>query len=749
MTDLSLFPEPEKPRSRAGIVPRDYQITDHDETFRLWDSGVIGVLTRGFTGCGKSLMTCLKIDTWLQRGDDYRAMILSYEEELVKQFSLEVLDYLGTDWGEPQIEMGTATLLDPKYVPRIIVATRQSLALRPAPTEEQKTALLEYGIETGCVPKEKIKSILKMLQKHDIAPEVARDEIARLNAEPEAARGGWSRVHKYDPLKYNWLIACDEAHKFSYALKQVGHLVDWFDQNPLSRRTGMTATPKRSDGVSIGDKMFPGISLDLPLMKPGQMCGVLDGWAVPYKQRYIEVKGVDFKTLGKIGNDFDEGQLERELGNEKTLATLVGPLLDMVEDRRTLIFSPTVQMAKDVASFINARSRAVCTCGKTAWYPTLLIGDGATCKCGRLIEAFDIDKSNQAQELDGSTSDRNPIYAGHKSGEFQFLSICGLCREGYNDPDIECVAVFRPVSKEASSLAEQMKGRGCRPRRKTVDGGKTKEERLAAIAETKPFCLVVDLVGITGLPDCASTVEIYAEGLPDKIVQRARDILTSTGIDEEADVEGAIEQAKREDAEAKARAKAERERAEAHARELAERRAKAGAEAEYTAHEVGYGSQASTNEATEPQYHFMEFLGLAIRNTLLTKKQAGRIIDQLQKGMSLEDVAYKNGIDEGNWEPKGPTFKQVMALKGIDHSWVKSGADASALISAKKNVTEFESRMLEDIHKAGTPERLNHIGRVLVNVNRSIGLPGDVYGRIVSAGKAKRAGATSAPPDDF
>ena len=515
----------------------------------------------------------------------------------------------------------------------------------------------------------------------------------------------------------------------------------------------MTATPKRGDGVSIGDKMFPGISLDYPLMKPGTPCGVLDGWAVPYKQRFIKVEGVDFKTLGKIGNDFDEGELERQLGNEKTLATLVNPLLDMVEDRRTLIFSPTVQMAKDVASFINARSRAACTCGKTKWYPTLLIGDGAECECGRAVEAFDIDLSNQARELDGNThsDDRVKTYTGHQTGEFQFLSLVGLCREGYNDREIACVAVFRPVSKEASSLAEQMKGRSCRPLPGIVDGGKNREERLAAIAaSTKPYSLIVDLVGITGLPDCASTVEIYAEGLPDKIIQRARDILTEKGIDEEADVEGAIEQAKREDADARAKAKAERERAEAHARELAERRAKAGAETSYTTHEVGYGAQAtaSPNEASEAQYHYMGFLGLSVRDTLLTKKQAGRIIDQLQKGMSLEEVAYKNGIDDGCWEPKGPTFKQVMALKGIDHSWVKSGADASALISAKKNVPEFEQRMLEDIAKAN-PERLTYIGKMLVNVNKSVRLPAETYGRIVAAGKQKRLGATSAPPDDF
>ena len=750
MNQSELFPEPEKPRSRAGIVPRDYQITDHDETFRLWDAGTVGVLTRGFTGCGKSLMTCLKADTWLQRGDDYRVMILSYEEELVKQFAKEVVDYIGID---PQIEMGSDTLTDPKFVPKVTVATRQSLALRPPPTEEQKAQLLEYGLDPGCIPKEKVKSIIKALQRHDINPEVAREEIARLNAMPEAARGGWSRVHKYD-WHYNWMICFDEAHKHAHHLKQVGHIVDWFDQNPISRRTGMTATPKRADGVSIGNKMFPGISLDLPLFKPGQPCGVLDGYAVPYKQRYIEVAGVDFKTLGKIGNDFDEGQLERELGNEKTLATLVNPLLDMVEDRSTLIFSPTVQMAKDVASYINARSRTVCTCGTVKWYPTLLIGDGATCECGRVVDPFDVDRANQARELDGGTADRDPIYKGHKTGDFQFLSICGLCREGYNDRNIGCVAIFRPVSKEASALAEQMKGRGSRPLEGVVDGGKSKEERLAAIAASeKNHCLIVDLVGITGLPDCVSTVEIYAEGLPDTIIQRARDILTSKGVDEAADVEGAIEQAKREDADAKKKAREERERAEQHARELAERRAKAGAETEYTTHEVGYGAQAtasSPNDASEAQLHYIGFLGMELHNVALTKKQAGRIINQIQAGMPIEDVAYHNGIEEGHWEPKGPTFKQVMALKGIPHDWVKSGADASALISARKNVPEFESRMLEEIHKANSPERLTNIGQTLVNVNRSISLPGAVYGRIVAAGKAKRSGAvTTPPPDDF
>ena len=734
MNETPLLPEVCAPRSRAGIVPRDYQVSDHDECLRMWDGGVRGTLTRGFTGCGKTLQSCLKADTWLQRSENHRVMVISYEEQLVRQFAQEVEDYIGIVAG---IEMGDERI-DAQYIPKLTVASRASLLVAKAPTEDQIAALRGFGInDPGCLPGRTIKKLLKLLTD-GVDRDDVRCEIDRLNCEPEAKEGCWSRLHKFD-WHYDWLLIFDEAHKHAHHLKSVGHLVDWFDKNPNSRRSGVTATPKRFDSVSIGDKMFPGIAMDYPLYKPGAPCGVADGWAVPYKQRYIEVEGVDFKSLKKVAGDFDEGELERVLNTEGMLAKLIEPLLDMVENRRTLIFSPTVQMAKDVASYINARSRAVCTCGHDKWYPTLLIGDGATCKCGRLIETGDVDlHPDQARELDGQTVDRLPIYKGHQSGEFQFLSICGLCREGYNDPDIGCVAVFRPVSKKASALAEQMKGRGCRPLRGLLNGLDNRDERLAAIAgSTKPFCLIVDLVGITGLADCASTVEIYAEGLPDSIIQRASDILAEKGMDEEADVEGAIEQAKREDAEAREKARQERIAAEQHARELAERRAKAQAEVSYTTHEMGVGSaSANPNEATERQYRMMSFLGIDIFNTHLTKKQAGRIIDQLMKKVPLEEIAHTNRIED--WEPSPPSIKQRPYVLGPGFEWVKSKHDASLVISAKKNPREFEESMRSAIADAGNPERLSAVANDLRNVNASVRIDQEMYQRLVALGKTRR-----------
>jgi hypothetical protein len=99
-----LFPPLEKPNEGWQITsaPYDYQERDHDETFRLWDQGVVGTMTRIFTGGGKTYSTCNKARTWLNRGDDHHVMIISYEKQLVWQFAQEVEEFLGIT---PGIEM--------------------------------------------------------------------------------------------------------------------------------------------------------------------------------------------------------------------------------------------------------------------------------------------------------------------------------------------------------------------------------------------------------------------------------------------------------------------------------------------------------------------------------------------------------------------------------------------------------------------------------------------------------------------
>lgn len=751
-----------EPKSRAGIVPRDYQLASHDESFRLWNAGEIGVLDRVFTGGGKTIIACLKMDTWLQRSDNHRCMVISYETQLVWQFAQEIEDVLGIT---PLIEMGKE-MTDADYIPKITVASRQSLLRAPTPTPEQIAELSVRGItDLGPSPARTCKRFLTHIAKGGDTEEV-KDEIERLKQCPEAFESSWSRLHKFDN-RLNWLLIFDEAHRHAYHLESVGHVVDWFDRNHESRRTGLTATPKRGDEVSIGHKMFPGVSLDYPLYSPCKPCGVKDGWAVPYLQKYIEVEGVDFRSLAKLGEDFDEAELERRLGEEETLAKLILPLLDLVGSRRTLIFSPGVEMAKNVARFINARSETICECGKRKWYPNLLIGDGAKCDCGRLVDPKDVTATGeQAREIDGSSQSeqRRQIYQDHQSGKFQFLSVCGLCREGYNDPDISCVAVFRPVSRKASSLAEQMKGRGCRPLRGILNGLATREDRLAAIAaSSKPNCLIVDLVGITGLADCASTVQIYADGLEDvlkedghdeeeaariaeELAERAAEILAERGLNEPMLVEEALEQAKREDDEAREQVRKEREAAEQKAREQAERRAKAGAEVKYTEHEVGYGSQnEDPDAASDKQFSYAGRLGMDVK-TMMSKKRIGRIIDMLLQRKPLEEIARLNRLDDDQWEPKKPSLKQLgfMKWKGVPTKNAVTPNDASMLIDAKLEPEKFMRDKRAALAKANTGESLTNVA-MDVRIVKGV-LPDHLYAELVNEGKAKRATFVSNDP---
>lgn len=723
-----------KPGTRAGITPRDYQIADHDENFRFWDSGVKGTLTRAFTGAGKTLMSCLKADTWLRRGDDYRVMIISYETQLVDQWKQEIEDYLGIT---PGVEMESEKI-DPARIPSITVACRASLLRHTKPDQKQIQKLESFGVvHLGAVTKGKAKQYLKFLSKGGDAEDV-KDDIIDFNNQPEVSGEWWSRVHKFD-WKLNWLVFWDEAHRHAHKLTSVGHIVDWFFQNPASRQNGLTATPKRSDMVSLGEKMFPGIAIDFPLYSPSKPCAVKEGWAVSYVQKYIEVEGVDFKNLAKMkGEDFDQEELERKLNEEGRLAKLVEPLLGMVGDRKTLIFSPGVQMAKDVANYINARAETFCpTCQKKKWYPSALIGDGAACKCGRMVLPSDVTKKGvQAYELDGCScfDDRKEVYSSHKQGKFQFLSVCGLCREGYNDPDISCVAVFRPVSKKASSLAEQMKGRGCRPLKGVVDKCRTRDERIAAIAASpKPNCLVVDLVGITGLGDCASSVQIYADGLPDEVKLRAEEILAAGALTEEMDVEDAIEKAEEEDRQAKERAKIERLEAERRAREEAEQRSKAHAEAKWTEHEIGHAAYDPT-EASVGQYKFMSYLGMKIEDHL-TKRQAGRIIGMLKSRRPWDEIARLNRLKE--WSRSEPSFNQDRLLKSRGVHDVETPFDASRIISAIREPIRFETDVCDDISKARDNSQLTAIWFYLSRARRF--LPVGMEMRLIAIAKQRRS----------
>lgn len=436
------IPEPVSEPAAIDIAkrftPRPYQAEAQREFFRLDAVGVPGAIIRLNTGGGKTFLGSWIAQEWINRSPDHYAIVIAHERQLVTQFAEEIQDLLEIPVGIEMADDGNVTF-GHRFAPKIIVASRQTLM--------------------------------------------------------EDANGN-SRLYKFDWNK-NWLQIFDECHRWAYGLKSCRHIVDWFEQNPNSRRLGLTATPERSDGVSLR-RIFPGVALDYRMHDlNGGPSAVNDGWAVAYDQRFVQVSGVDFKNIKQVAGDFRSDDLDDILRQKEQLDSLIVPTLDLVGTRRTIIFNPGVKMAQAVADAINSER-------------SYRLQNGLECEFG------------EALSISGETPEeiRRHALHRHQSGQVQFLSVCGLCREGYNDPNIQAVAIFRPT--KSRSLAEQMKGRGCRPLKGLVDGLETTEERKAAIAASeKPNCMVIDLVGVSGLADVASTAHVMAEGKPDEVIERA------------------------------------------------------------------------------------------------------------------------------------------------------------------------------------------------------------------------------------
>jgi hypothetical protein len=287
-----------------------------------------------------------------------------------------------------------------------------------------------------------------------------------------------------------------------------------------------------------------------------------------------------------------------------------------------------------------------------------------------------------AKSTDGDATDdyKKNIFRQHQAGEFQFLSVCGLCREGYNDPDIAAVAIFR-ITK-SRSLKEQMCGRGCRPKRGTVSSEMTREERKKAIADShKPTCMIIDLTGATGLGDVPSTVDILAASKPDDVRALANKKMLSKTYDEGGDVQKAIKDAEDEINENRRQAREAKLKRE---QEEADRRAKLKAKVTYTEHKVKSGQagkshrkQKNANPPSAGMCKYLKVLGVNNPESM-SMNQARGFLNQV-KNKHGQDYIVRGGEHRGK------------ALKDIPHPELK--ALAQQRNSGSDYDREFQSQV--------------------------------------------------------
>ncbi len=181
---------------------------------------------------------------------------------------------------------------------------------------------------------------------------------------------------------------------------------------------GLTATPCRGDGRGLGntfDAMVQGPQIG-ELIKLGYLCP-LKIFAPPAP----DLKGVGVASTG----DYVVGDLSRKMNTQVLVGDLVEHWLRHAQRRRTVVFAVDISHSVDI------------------------------------VKQFQ--KSEvRAEHVDGATPqpERDAIIARLASGETEVVSNCGVFTEGFDLPELGCIALVRPT--RSLGLFRQMIGRGLR-----------------------------------------------------------------------------------------------------------------------------------------------------------------------------------------------------------------------------------------------------------------------------------------------
>lgn len=295
------------------------------------------------------------------------------------------------------------------------------------------------------------------------------------------------RLERY-PADFFTLVIVDEAHHA--AAKSYRNILDRFQ---AARVLGVTATPDRGDGKALG-KIFDNTAYTYEMRR-----AIRERYLSPLVAKRILVEDMDLSGVSTHHGDFDQSELSALLNDERNLLGVVKPLLEHAGDRKALIFGVDVEHAHALADVINAS------------------------------------KPGKAIALDGSAKpeERKAVLSLFRKGVFQFLCNCALFTEGFDEPDIACIALARPTQSRA--LYTQMIGRGTR------------------LAPGKSDCLVLDFVGNSGKHRLVGP----ADALAGRELSDDERKLAEKRLDGQTELEDVLADAEREAQEVKARRRRE------------------------------------------------------------------------------------------------------------------------------------------------------------------------------------------------
>ena len=314
-----------------------------------------------------------------------------------------------------------------------------------------------------------------------------------------SGRNGDGRMTRFSPFDFDLLII-DEAHHAT--AKTYRKTIEYYKQNPTLRVLGVTATPDRADKEALG-KVFESVAFDYEIVN-----AVHDGWLVPIHQKAVYVEGLDYSGIRTTAGDLNGADLARVMEYENALHGIAYPTLEIIGDRKTLVFAASVAHAERLAEIFNRHrpdcARFVC------------------CKTPR--------------------DERAEMLVDYAAARFQILVNVGVATEGFDDPGIAVVVMGRPTKSRL--LYTQMAGRGMRTLPGTVDDRESSDARRAAVrASAKPFMEVVDFVGNSGRHKLMTSADILGGEYGGNVVDRAREKIRQRADDEARDIEDILDEA--------------------------------------------------------------------------------------------------------------------------------------------------------------------------------------------------------------
>jgi superfamily II DNA or RNA helicase len=310
------------------------------------------------------------------------------------------------------------------------------------------------------------------------------------------------RLERFDPSEFATVIV-DEAHHSvaSSYLTVINH----FRKGGV-KLLGVTATPDRADEEALG-KVFESVAFEYDL--PG---AIHDGWLVPILHRAVWVEGLDYSSIRTTAGDLNGKDLAEVLEYEDNLHRIAAPAIDIIGERKALVFAASVVQAD------------------------------------RICEIFNRHRPGSSAFIHGKTNkeDRRNVLKQYANGDVQILVNVGVATEGFDEPTIKVVVLARPTKSRA--LYAQMVGRGTRPLNGVVDGLDSAQERRDSIAASdKTACEIVDFVGNAGKHQLVHVADILAGNYDDIVVGRAKHLIQKAG--RPMDVAEALEEAAKELAE--------------------------------------------------------------------------------------------------------------------------------------------------------------------------------------------------------